>query len=65
MSQQKTREMTRQREVDGPDSDPFEENTGGLQQQAEAYARIAREARENCDQDAERELQRRRNRSGQ
>jgi hypothetical protein len=48
-------------------ADPFEENASQWRQQAEAYARLAREARTSGQRaaDAEHELRRRRNRSGQ
>ncbi len=67
MMNQQTRTVTRERELGGPGADPFEENAGDLRQQAAAYANIAREARDDCQRgaDAEQELQRRRNRSGQ
>jgi hypothetical protein len=67
MTQQKTRTATREQEVAGPAADPLEENGGGLRQQAAAFAHVAREAHADCQRgdEAERELQRRRNRSGQ
>lgn len=67
MTQQKTSEITRDRENAIPDGDPFEQNDGDLREQAAAYASIAREAREDCetDVDPEKQLHRRRNVSGQ
>jgi hypothetical protein len=67
MTQQRTRTLTQEHAVGGPGTDPFEENTGDLRQQAAAYANIAREAHDDCQRgaDAEQELARRRNRSGQ
>lgn len=66
MTEQKTRDMTRHQEPAAPDGDPFVEGAGDLRQQAATYADIARAAHADCQQlDAEHELQRRRNQSGQ
>ena len=67
MTQQRTRTITTDHEPGQPDGDPFADGGGDLRQQAAAYANIAREARDDCQRgaDAEQELHRRRNRSGQ
>lgn len=67
MSLQQKRELTQRRDPEETGGDPFEGQGPNLAQQAAAYAEIARTAREECGQgvDAENELQRRRNRSGQ
>lgn len=67
MTQQKKHVVTHQHSQAGPDGDPFDENAGDLRQQAASYANIARQARDDCQRgaDAEKELERRRNRSGQ
>jgi hypothetical protein len=63
----KTHVLPRETEAAEPGADPFAAQTETLRQQPAAFANIAREVRQACDrtEDAERELQRRRNRSGQ
>jgi hypothetical protein len=66
MTQQQTRQHHRTQPIEVSGPDPFE-GGGGLQEQAAAFAQVAREARRECDQgaDAESTLHARRNRSGQ
>lgn len=69
MNLQRTRTHASQNSTSPAADDPLESGAGpgNLQQQAAAFAQIAREAREACQQgaDAERTLEARRNRSGQ
>ena len=67
MSQEKTLPRKRQREEEAAAAPAPESGGNSLANQAAAYAQVAREALENCERgiDAERELHRRRNRSGQ
>lgn len=67
MTRQRTRTTTTDHDLGQPDRDPFTDGGDDLRQQAAAYANIARQARDDCQRgaDAEQELHRRRNRSGQ
>jgi hypothetical protein len=51
----------------GPGGDPHDDGPSPLLAQAQGYAQVARQAYDECERgaDAERELDRRRNRSGQ
>ena len=66
MEQFRTRQTQNQTPGSGDDT-PDAPGGGGLMGQAQGYADVARKARENCQQGraAEKELQKRRNRSGQ
>ncbi|MCO6456009.1 MAG: hypothetical protein J5I93_11985 [Pirellulaceae bacterium] len=67
MSEQLQRQQTRTTPPEASGGDPLQPQPGNLREQAAAFARIAREAHADCERgaDAEQQLQRRRNQSGQ
>lgn len=67
MIRQKTQDQQAKKQVEHPGSGPEDGGPNKLMQQAEGHANAARRARENCKTgaEAEQELQRRRNTSGQ